>query len=166
MATESELKELQDLLADYDTALLTTRGEDGHFHSRPMALQARSVRDGLWFATWEDTEKVADLESDPHCCVTLYKGRHDSTYISISGNVELIRDKETIRQHWSPSWLPWFPKGPDEERVVLLKVNPEHAEYVHPTTGRLQVLFTMARRLVHRSHEMPAPKHEVDLHGG
>lgn len=160
---DAGIQELQQLLQQFDTGLLTTRGGDGHFHTRPMALQARSVDEGLWFATQDGTAKVADLATDPHCGVAFYKGGHDATYVSVSGVAELVRDRATIHRMWSASWKPWFPDGPDQRDLVLIRVRPEHAEFVHPHTGRLQVLFTMAKRLVTHSREEPAPKVEIDL---
>ncbi len=162
-ATESEMRELQDLLKNFHTALLTTRGADGHFHSRPMALQRRSIEQGIWFATWEDTAKVADIENDPHCGVTLFSGEYGSTYVSISGTARIVRDREMIHRMWDPSWKPWFPDGPDQGDLVLIRLEPEHAEYVHPATGRLKVLFTMVKRLVTHSREEPAPKRQVEF---
>ncbi len=157
------VEELKRLLARFDTGLLTTRGGDGHYHSRPMSLQARSLEDGLWFATTEGTAKVADLEADPHCGVVFHDGGRGDTYVSLSGEARLVRDREVVRQQWSESWRPWFPDGPDQQDLVLIHVRPEHAEFVHPHTGKLSVLFTMARRLVTHTREEPAPKVEVDL---
>ncbi|MGC4113739.1 MAG: pyridoxamine 5'-phosphate oxidase family protein [Myxococcales bacterium] len=154
------IEELRQLLERFDTGLLTTRGGDGHFHTRPMALQARSIEDGLWFATTEGSAKVADLEADPHCGVAFYD---KATYVSVSGEATLVRDRATVHRLWSASWRPWFPDGPDQEDLVLIHLRPEHAEFVHPHTGRLQVLFTMARRLVTHGRQEPAPKVELDL---
>lgn len=157
------IEELERLLHEFDTGILTTRGGDGHFHSRPMALQTGSVADGLWFATRDGTAKVADLEADPHCAVAFYKGGHDATYVSVSGVGRLVRDRALVRRLWNASWRPWFPDGPEQADLLLIHLRPEHAEFVHPSTGKLKVLFTIAKRLVTHSREEPAPKIEVDL---
>jgi general stress protein 26 len=136
-ATHAELQELQELVKDFHTALLTTRGEDGHFHTRPMELQRRSLDEGFWFATSENTAKVADIENDEHCGLALFSGERGATYVSISGNAHLVREREIIHRMWDPSWRPWFPDGPDQADLVLIRFDPEHAEYVHPKTGRL-----------------------------
>ncbi len=162
-ASAGELKELQDLLKGYSIALLTTVGEDGHFHTRPMAMQHRDLSDGLWFATSEETEKVHDLARNPHCGVAFHEAAFGSTYLSLSGSAELIRDRSLIRRMWDHAWDPWFPGGPGQQDVLLIKVTPEHAEYVHPKTGRLQVLFTLAKRLLTRAHPHPATKYQIDL---
>ncbi|HSP78346.1 MAG TPA: pyridoxamine 5'-phosphate oxidase family protein [Myxococcaceae bacterium] len=158
-------EELEKLLQDYDTAVLVTRGTDGHFHARPMALQKkRQATDELWFATWADTQKVDDLEHDDHCALAFHSSDRSPTYVSVSGRAELVRDKETIRRLWEPSWRPWFPKGPDEEDIALIRFTPEHAEYVHPETGRLKVAFSTVKGLVTQKRPEPAPKKELDLH--
>lgn len=161
---EAEKKELAELLGKYDTALLTTRGPDGHFHTRPMAVQARPFEDDLWFATWMDSQKVADLEAEPHCGVSFYGGGRSSTYVSISGMAEVVHDRKKIHELWDPSWKAWFPEGPDSEDLALIRVQPEHAEWVHPTTGKLKVWATMVRRIVTHERVSPAEKKELDLH--
>lgn len=163
MPDARDLKELDELMKDYDTALLTTRGADGHYHTRPMALQKRSITDGLWFATWRDTEKIHDLESHPDCGVALYSGKRSATYVSLSGTGQIVEDRDTIHRMWDLSWKPWFPDGPDTADLVLIRVQPEHVEFVHPQTGRLQVLFTMAKRLLTHERTEPAPKKQLDL---
>jgi len=162
---QGDRREFEALLKDYDTALLTTRGEDGHFHTRPMAV-AKKHKSGsvLWFATWADTRKVQDLEVDPHCSLAFHASEGSATYLSVSGMAEIIRDQRTIHDLWEPGWKPWFPKGPGEQDIVLLRFIPEHAEYVHPAGGKLKVLFSTARALVTKQRPEVAPKKELDLH--
>jgi general stress protein 26 len=162
-ASADQLRELQDLLKHYKTALLTTIGADGHFHTRPMALQCKDLSQGIWFATSLTSAKVHELQSNPHCAIAFHEREHDSTYVSVSGNAELVKDRAVIHEMWDASWKPWFPDGPDQPDLVLIKVMPEHAEFVHTPSGRLQVLFTMAKRLLTKSRDEPAPKHEIDL---
>lgn len=156
--------ELGKLLSEHDTALLTTQGADGHFHSRPMALQKQSLSIAeIWFATWDDTEKVHDLEHDAHCCVSLLASERASTYVSLSGRGQIMRDTAKIRELWSPAWKAWFPDGPNSGRIALIRFVPEHAEYVHPKTGRLAVVSSMLKNLMGQRSE-PAPKKELELH--
>ncbi len=156
-------QELERLLAGYDTALLTTRGPDGHFHTRPMAMQKhRASSRELWFVTSLESTKVHDLESDAQCAIALYSGQHSATYVSISGSAEIVRDRQMIHRLWEPGWRAWFPQGADEPDIALIHFRAEHAEYVHPVTGRLQVLFTMVRNIVTRNRAEPAAKKELD----
>jgi general stress protein 26 len=156
--------EFLELLRSYDSTILTTRGADGHFHARPMAMQREHLSSNeIWFATVADSQKVKDLQSDPHCCLAFCASQHAPTYLSVSGDAEVVRDHEMIEHFWEPSWRAWFPKGPDEADIVLIRFRPEHAEYVHPETGRLRVLFTMVRNIFTGTRVEPAPKKQLDL---
>lgn len=160
---QGDARELHQLLRDYQTALLTTRGPDGSFHSRPMAVQHVQEGGEFWFATYLDTQKVADLEAEPRCGLAFHDGGRSATYVSMSGEVEVVRDRRKIHELWSPTWRAWFPEGPDQPDLVLLRFQPEHAEYVHPVSGRLKVLATRVKAVLQREPVEPAPKKELDL---
>lgn len=161
---EGNHRELAELIRKYDTALLTTRGPDGHYHTRPMAIQQREFDDEIWFATSSRSEKTEDIRNDEHCAVSFFKGDRGPTYVSMSGLADLVHDREKIRQLWDPTWKAWFPEGRDSEDLVLIRFRPEHAEWVHPKTGKPQVWATMARRLLTHERVEPAEKREMDLH--
>lgn len=156
-----DLKELSELLDAMEIAFLTTLGQDGHMRSRPMQLQRHDPDGTLWFATSLESHKCEDLRQEPRCCVAFLES---STYVSIAGRAELVKDPDLIRQMWRPTWRGWFPEGPEEPELVLLKVVPEHVEYVHPSGGTLKSLFTRVKNALTHSHDEPAPKKELELH--
>lgn len=160
---EGSEEEFEELAFQYDVALMTTIGPDGHLRSRPMAMQ-RDQSDGheFFFAAWADSEKVHDLEHDPRCALAFHDG-HDSVYLSVSGHAELIRDKAQIREKWDESWKPWFPEGPEGHDVALIRFVPEHAEYVNPRGGKLKVAVEILKALMTHEKAQPGPKYEVDL---
>lgn len=156
-------EELRRLLAGYDTAILTTRGADGHFHARPMAMRKQTPSvDELWFVTWDDTEKVHDLEQDGSCCLAFVTSERASSYVSMSGRAELVRDPVRLRELWDAGWNAWFPDGPGG-RLMLIRFVPEHAEYVRASTGRLAEVTDFVRSLIGRP-AVHAPKKELELH--
>ncbi len=156
-----EMNELRRLLDDMEICILTTVGSDGRFHARPMQLQRHDDDGVLWFATSLDTQKCADLRANPQCGVAFLKGH---TYLSLSGRAELVQDRELIRKLWDVGWRAWFPEGPDEPDLVLLKVIPEHAEWVSPgAAGTAKWLFTSVKNALTRSHDEPGEKKELDL---
>ena len=132
------------LLAGYRTAILTTRGEDGHLHGRPMAMRQQVRGEEIWFATSVDAKKVKDLEHDPQCALAFFAP--DGPTIAISGRGEVLRDRKLLQELWDPSWRRWFPGGPDQREVALLRVIPEHVERHDPESGRTETLFTSRPR--------------------
>ena len=150
--TEQEYAELLD---EFDTALLVTRGPDGHLHARPMATQKRHHREGLWFATYGSSDKCREIAADARVALAFHEGKHEASYLSVSGRAEIVRDRRKIDELWDPSWNAWFPDGPEEEDLVLIRVVPEHVEWVRPEGGKLKVWKTMAKRALTGWREEP-----------
>jgi general stress protein 26 len=157
---KGSLDELRALLDGMEIGFLTTVGAEGHFHSRPMQLQRHDQDGVLWFATSLESHKCGDLRANPRCCVAFLK---HSKYVSISGRAELVKDERLIRQMWTAAWRGWFPEGPKEPDLVLLKILPEHVEYVDPPGGTLRSLYTRLRNALMRSRTEPAAKKELEL---
>jgi general stress protein 26 len=133
------------LLADYRTALLTTRGDDGHLHCRPMAMRQRVRGEEIWFATALRSNKCRDLAADPRCALAFFEGE-DGTTLSISGRGEVIADRKLVLALWDPSWTRWFPGGPAERGIGLVRVIPERVERHDGRTGKVDVLYAGRRR--------------------
>ncbi len=55
--------------------MMTTRRSDGHLESRAMATQKRAGGADLWFVAAEGSEKLGDIEADPHVNLAYYKDR-------------------------------------------------------------------------------------------
>ncbi len=161
---EGHREEMEALVQAHDSAILTTRGEDGHYHSRPMSVMRQVRGEEIWLATSDSTHKVRDLARDPQCALTFFAGDHGSSYLSISGRAELVRDPALAREMWTPTWRAWFPEGPDEPDLLLIRIVVEHAEYVRPEGGAVKVLYTMLHNAVTGRREEPADKKTVDLH--
>jgi general stress protein 26 len=132
------------LLAEFKTALLVTRGADGHLHGRPMAMRQQVRGEEIWFATSVRSKKCDDLAADAQCALTFTAA--DGTTVSVSGRGEIIRDKKLATSLWDRSWSRWFPEGPAHRDLALLRVIPEHVERHDGETGRCEVLFDRAPR--------------------
>lgn len=132
------------LLAAFRTALLTTRGEDGQLRCRPMAMRQRIRGEEVWFATSLASKKCKELEEDPRCALAFFDAG-DGTTVSVSGRGEVIRDRKLALTLWDPSWSRWFPGGPAQKGVGLVRVIPEHVERHDGRTGKVEVLYRAAR---------------------
>ena len=58
----------------------------------------------------------------------------------------MLKDKKLAQELWDPSWARWFPEGPEQRELALLRVIPELVERHDGRTGKLEVLFTAPRR--------------------
>jgi general stress protein 26 len=124
----SDLKRLGRLVEKVEFAMLTTEDADGRLHSRPMATAEIDAKGFIWFLSSDDSPKVKEIVDRPRVNVT-YSAPDDECYISISGHAEVVRDKERTRELWSPMDEEWFPDGPDDPRLVAIRVRIESAAY-------------------------------------
>lgn len=131
-------RDLATLLGAYRIALLTTRGRDGHLRCRPMTMRQKVRGEEIWFPTAVGSRKCRDLEDDPRCALALFDAK-DGTTLSISGRGEVLRDRNLALALWDPSWTRWFPGGPAQRALALLRVIPEVVER-HGPTGDVEVL--------------------------
>jgi general stress protein 26 len=122
------LAKVAEMVGDARFAMLTTLEKDGTLRSRPMATVQLDGEANLWFFTSLSSPKIEEAQPDQQ--VSLCYARTDKQdYLSISGAAELVHDKEKMQALWSPWLKPWFPKGPDDPELALLKVSIAAVEY-------------------------------------
>jgi general stress protein 26 len=80
-----------------------------------------------WFFTYRDTPKVEEIEADPRVELA-YIGTERGAWISIEGTAEIVEDDARKADLWEESLEEWFPEGPEDDKLVLLKVR---ADRVH-----------------------------------
>ena len=129
MAQQSDYEKLREMIKDIDLCMLTTVDEADDLHSRPMSLNGDVDDSGnLWFFTSSNSHKASEIERTPNVNVS-FIDTDQQHYVSISGDAELVHDKQKIKELWKPVLKAWFPDGPDQADVALLKVKVKKAEY-------------------------------------
>ena len=123
---ESKKEHFLTLLRDCKFAMMTTRSLQGDLHSRPMVTAKVSDDAELFFVTDLQSDKVEELGRDAQVSVSMQDGQK---FLSLGGTAEVQRDRELIAQLWNESWKVWFPEGPTDANLVLIKVQPVIGEY-------------------------------------
>jgi general stress protein 26 len=140
------LKELYDLLKEFNVAMLVTRTSDGFLRARPMEIQPpEELPDcDLWFVSGDDTAKVHEIEREQQVAISCYRPG-DRAYVSISAIARIDHNQAQLRQLWKPDWSTWLPNGPEDPHAVLIKLTVERAEYWEPAGGKLRLLYEQAK---------------------
>jgi general stress protein 26 len=130
------------LIRDIQVALLTTVDREGRFHTRPVqTLQVEEDRT-LWFFTDWSSPKVDELHHDVRVSLG-YANPVKNVYVAVSGSGTLLRDVKKAKQLWHIGQRAYYPEGPEDERLALLRVFIERAEYwIAP--GRVSYLVAAA----------------------
>jgi general stress protein 26 len=125
MATSPETK-LQELLEEFDVAMLVTRTAEGELRARPMALAEAEPDGTVWFLSDRRSAKVEELERDAHVAVTM---QSKTKFVSLSGAAAPVEDRPRVARLWKATWQAWFPGGQDDPNLVLLRVDGQAGEY-------------------------------------
>jgi general stress protein 26 len=115
-----------DLLELTGVGMLTTRFGDG-LRARP--LEARPDRHGgvIFFIIDVRGLKDDEIEADPHVCLTMTNA-HDNAYLSLTAHAAVLRDPLLAAKYWKKTDDVWWPGGPEDKYVRVLKLEPLRAE--------------------------------------
>ena len=139
--------ELADKIKSVRFVMLTTTDDNGQLISRPMTTQAMDEDGSLWFYTSTLADLWENIVQHPEVNLA-YAEPADQLYVSVSGEAERVVDREQIRARWNAGVQAWFPNGPDDEHVVLLRVVPHTAEYWDSNGNAMVQLFKMAKAVL------------------
>ncbi len=142
-------EQLWDLIKDIRFAMFTARHHNGHLHSRPMTVQNGKLDEdrSLWFFMSHSTDAVADLTEYPEVNVTFADPGRDS-YVSVAGRASIVDDMAKKEQLFSAMAKAWYPKGPTDPDLVLVRVAIEHADFWDTQSNKAMQLFKMAKAAV------------------
>jgi general stress protein 26 len=162
-----ELEKFHELVEDIEIAMMTTRRPDGHLRSRAMANQKRATGADLWFVTIDGSDKLSDLEHDPHLNLAYYRDS-SKEWISVSGVATLSRDRDKIRELYAPDWKMWFPDEGDsrhgtaaDPRMVLIGVTMHAAEFLEIDKPKPVVLYELVKGWITRTEPELGKMHEL-----
>ncbi len=122
-------KQLAETMAEIDLCVMTTVGEDGQLYGRPMSNNTNVEWDGdTWFFAYADSSQVQETKREPNLNLA-YARPDEILFITLTGRGEIVTDVEKKKELWYDELERWFPNGPEDENVVLIKVNGQRAYY-------------------------------------
>jgi general stress protein 26 len=124
--SEAGIDKLDELIRQFDTAMLVTQSLDGALRARPMAIAEHGEGAVLYFATRSEDEKLGEILQSPGVAVTM---QADNIYLSISGEARVLTNRLLADELWTASMRLWFPEGPGDPDLVILLFEPTYAEY-------------------------------------
>jgi len=125
---DGEFGNIAKMIRDIQIALLTTVDREGHFHARPVQTLGIEQDRSLWFFTDIRSEKAFELARDVRLGLG-YADPESRTYVAIAGTGRMLRDANKARELWTVEQRAYYPDGPEDQHLVLLRVRIERAEY-------------------------------------
>jgi general stress protein 26 len=125
-----------------------------------MATQEVEFDGDLWFFAARDSRKVQHLSSSPQVNVAVSSS---SSWVSLTGQCVVVTDRAKKQELWNSVVEACFPDGPDDDGVVLLKVEAESAEYWDSPGGRLATALSFAKAKLTGERYSGGENETVDL---
>jgi general stress protein 26 len=125
--SESDLDRVWEIMEDISVCMVTTHAA-GTMRSRPMHAIPDRDDGSIYFITDTRGAKDDEIAAAPDLCLA-FADIGDNTYLSITGRAETIRDPAKAEELWSTEAQAWWPRGPRDPAVRVLRVVPEQAEY-------------------------------------
>lgn len=123
------IKKVATMMRDIDFCMFTTISAEDGLYGRPMSNNGEVEFDGdIWFFSGADTRKIREIKANPRVHLS-YVDPQNFRFISMTGEAEIVRDREKKRELWLDELKRWFEDGPDSKDVVLIKVHPTLIAY-------------------------------------
>jgi general stress protein 26 len=124
---ETTREKFQEVLGKFDTAVLTTLDDEGKFHSRPMAIAEIDEGGDLIFFTDQGSPKAKEIKENAQVAVSCQNGWKDT--VVLRGTASVFRDAAKAKKLWRKTFQTWFPGGPDDPNLAMIRVRGESGEY-------------------------------------
>ena len=106
--------------------MLTTRFTGG-LRARPLEPRPNRDEGAIYFVTDVRGGKDDEIERAPEVCLVVIDHK-DKAYLSITGRGAVTRDEATAKAIWKKTDNVWWPDGPGDPNVRVLRLVPERAE--------------------------------------
>ncbi len=125
--TASALEAIFSEIKHFSNAMLVTYGTNGMMHARPMVITDIETPSCVWFITASETAKTYEIAKDNRVLVTCQDD--DYCYLTLSGIANVVYNRQKVASLWKDFYSQWFPQGPSDPDIALIRVDVDAAEY-------------------------------------
>ena len=126
MSKKDSIGRVWDIIEKVGVCMLTTQFVGG-LRARPV--EARPDRDAglIFFVTDIHSAKEDEIEATADVGLVFIDSSNNA-YLSITGRASVMRDAEKTKAVWRKTDEVWWPGGPNDPDVCLLRIEPFTAE--------------------------------------
>jgi general stress protein 26 len=161
MTGSSDIDDVWDIAEATKTCMLTTLSAN-RLRSRPMHALPDRDAGCLWFVTDQRGAKEDEIRVAPDVCLAFADTR-SNTYLSMTGRATMMCDADKARELWSSEAQAWWPKGPSDPEVRVLRVVPDTAEYWDTRGNSIIVALKLAAARLSGNQPDLGENKKVDL---
>ncbi len=113
-------------------------------HMQPMTAFCDQAEGAIWFFLKRDNDLIKELGAG-HAAMFCVMSKDQEFQACVGGELSEDRDREKIRQFWSPITGAWFPQGKDDPDLTLLKFVPNDAQVWASHAGPVRFAWEIAK---------------------
>lgn len=144
---ERILAAAREVMRDARYATLVTLGPGGHPQARIVDPFDPEEDFTIWVATNARTRKAAEIAADSRVTL-LYFDRAGSSYVTVVGQSELVRDSTERARHWKEEWAGFYRNRHLGDDYLLIRVRPSRLEVSSTRHGVLNDSLTWRPAIV------------------
>jgi general stress protein 26 len=141
--TEHHEARVWDIIEKVSVGMLTTRFAGG-LRARPLEARPDREAGAIFFVTDVRGAKDDEIEADPDVCFVVIDPK-DKAYLSITGRAEVRDDHAKAADIWKKTDNVWWPDGPSDPNVRVLRLVPERAELWDGPSNSAVAAFEFAK---------------------
>lgn len=125
-----------------DLVMLTTALRDGTLVSHPMTIQDVSDDVDVWFFVGLTSGHAEALRQGSAVNLAVAEA---GTWLSVAGRATFVEDRARIRELWTDAAQAYFPEGPEDEDLGLLRFSGDSAQYWGLPGGKVAAVAQIVR---------------------
>lgn len=144
-AQDDTLDRVWHIVEKVGVCMLTTRFAGG-LRARPLEARPDRKAGLIFFVTDARDGKDAEIEG-AHGVGVVFIDRDDKAYLSITARAQVLRDPAKAVAIWKRTDSAWWPQGPYDPNVRVLRVEPHSAELWDGPASMAVAAFEFAKAL-------------------
>jgi general stress protein 26 len=126
MRKNDSIDRVWDIIEQVSVCMLTTQFIGG-LRARPLEARPDRCAGHIYFVTDIHSAKEDEIKATPDIGL-VFIDSNDKAYLSITGRACVMRDANQIKAAWRKTDEVWWPGGPNDPNVCLLRIEPSTAE--------------------------------------
>jgi general stress protein 26 len=126
MAQQDKRDRVWQIIEAVGVGMLATRFAGG-LRARPVEPRPERAAGLIWILTDDRSAKDHEIAADPEVCLIVIDAG-DKAYLSLTAQATVLRDSAKAATLWHESDRTWWPQGPEDPNLRLLRLEPQRAE--------------------------------------
>lgn len=144
--SDDPVERVWSMVAEIPICMMTTH-DQLNIRARPMVGEIDREAGVIWFFTRADAHKTDEVYKFPDTNVTFADAK-SYTFVSMSGPAKLWQDAAMLKTLWNPLADSWFPEGPEDDNVTLIRFEPIMAEYWDAPSNKMEIAWEIVKSKV------------------